>query len=153
TPKTDTLIPKEISKYSKLISTNIVKIPLPKEHSETGQQVFFSEISPNPIDINRDQEGNLTASFEVPANEESEIIINGYIVLEYDEPLNRLPDRNLDQYLEEIRTDPKFKRYTNADIYWESDSASIQELASKLKKNPTTLQQLIKADYLYIIDS
>ncbi|MCA9375214.1 transglutaminase domain-containing protein, partial [Candidatus Dojkabacteria bacterium] len=56
-------------------------------------------------------------------------------------------------YRADIKDDSKFKPYTTPDKYWESDSPLIQELATKLEKNPSTLQQLIKADYNYIIDN
>lgn len=151
--KTDNLIPKGLSQYSDLISTNVYKLPLPKEHAETNQRVFFSNISPAPVTIERDHEGNLTAVFEVPANEDTEIIIEGYIVLQSDTSLEEVPNYDLTEYISTIEKDPDLLKYTVPDKYWESDSKVVTDISTKLAAENSTLLDLVRADYEFVIDS
>lgn len=151
--KTDNIIPPEISQYSDLISTNVYKLPLPKEHDETDQQVFFKSITPEPAKIEKDKEGNLTAFFEVPANQESEIILEGYIALTNETGLEELPDIELSGYLESVREDQNLAQYTYPDKYWESDNNEVKSRAELLARDRTTLLDLVRADYNYVIDS
>jgi hypothetical protein len=81
-PKTDYIIPLELSKLTNLLSTNIFKIVLPRDYSETNQKVYYKNITPKPTKIETDIEGNIVATFEVPANETTEIVAEGYISIE-----------------------------------------------------------------------
>lgn len=150
TPKTDTLIPRGVSDYSEYLSTNIYQLPLPKEYGETNQEVYFSNISPEPTRIDTDEEGNLIGYFEVPANQSTQIEIEGYIKLS-SETQNSFPEVPLTQYLQTVQSSPALQRYTVAERYWESDSEAVMGVAKDLKLGKSTLHELIKADYDYII--
>ena len=151
-PKTDNITPKEISNVTDLISTNIYTLPLPKEHAETKQKVFITNISPEPKDIKRDDQGNLTAIFEVPANQSTEIVAEGYITLSNE--LKNVKDESLSEYFKTISEDSQIDLtlYTQPDKYWESDSSVIQETANSLKNESNSILELIHNDYDFVID-
>jgi hypothetical protein len=152
TPKTDNLIPSNYSNILKSLSTNIYEISLPREFAETNQQVMFSSISPTPKSLSRDTEGNLIATFEVPANEESKIAVEGYVWVEQNslENTEDLPVINYQNYLEEVNSSDFLQKYLTASTYWEINDSLIQESANELKNYQTDLIELIKTDYQFV---
>jgi transglutaminase-like putative cysteine protease len=153
TRQTDQFTPKELSKYSDLLSRNIYKLPLPKEHPETKQEVYFTNITPKPTSIERDKEGNLTAYFEVPANDNSLIRIEGYIALDSSEGVNEISDIDLTRYKDLISQDQNLSYYTVPDLYWESDAPEIVSIAEEISEGKETLLELVRADYDYVIEN
>ncbi len=155
TPKTDNFIPEKYSSLLKALSSNIYEISLPREFGETNQRVFFDNVSPTPLDIYKDEEGNVIALFEVPANQESNISISGYISLEqdsykdYSSPLNI----NLTDYINKLNDSSFTNEYLKETKYWEVKDSFIVEQANTLSKDIQTLQDLIFADYRYINDT
>ena len=152
TPKTDSFIPEKYSEIFKALSTNIYELSLPREFSETKQKVYFESVSPTPKDIYRDEEGNILALFEVPANQESTILMKGYIFVEQDELGEKEStfDMGYSEYLEKIKGGEYIKRYLNSNKYWEVNDSLIKEEANKLKKDQTSLLKIIEANYQYI---
>ncbi|MHC1716990.1 MAG: transglutaminase family protein [Candidatus Dojkabacteria bacterium] len=155
TPKTDNFIPEKYSTILKALSSNIYEISLPREFAETNQKVYFDNVSPTPIDIYKDEEGNIIALFEVPANQESIISINGYVMLEQDSfaDMTHPLDITLEKYFNDIKSVDFTKKYLASTKYWESNDPYIVDIANKLSKDLTSLEQLVKADYKYINDT
>lgn len=156
TPKTDNLIPSQVSDVYKAVSTNIYEISLPREFAETKQKVTIDEISPLPKNIFLDKEGNVIASFEIPANKEDMIRVTGYISSsqnawskEQKNPLNI----NLNEYLEKIKNSKETHNYLLPTTYWEVNDSFIQNKAKELKENTETLHQLIDRVYQYVNDT
>ncbi len=52
---------------------------LPREYSETNQEVWIDTISPTPKNIFQNREGNVMATFEVPSNKDGANKVSGYI--------------------------------------------------------------------------
>lgn len=154
TPKTDKFIPQKYSSVLNALSTNIYELSLPREYSETNQKVKIENISPTPTRIYKDKEGNVFAKFEVPANTESEIIVNGYIYVQQDILENRktIPSTELGEYIKKVSNDTGLKQYTLQTKYWEVDDPYIKEEATKLSSKSSTLSELIRNDYKYIND-
>lgn len=151
TPKTDTFLPTSISNTLKALSTNIFEISLPREFDETNQKVYFTNVTPTPSDIYQDSEGNIIASFEVPANEISSITIEGYIVVNQNTLTNQKDiDINWDDYKKEIASTSYLQSYLTATKYWQTGDSVIQTAASALLENQTTVMGIIKADYAYV---
>lgn len=155
TPKTDNLIPEEYSKVLKSLSTNIYEISLPREFAETNQTVMFSKVSPEPKNLTRDSEGNLIATFEVPANQESKILVEGYIWVEQPslEEDFSLPSLKDSEYLEEVKGNTFLQKYLLASKYWEVNDSLIKQEADTLASYQTDLIDLIKSDYQFVNDS
>lgn len=151
TPKTDSFVPKEVSSVIEALSTNIFEISLPREFSETNQKVYFESISPTPKNIQRDTEGNMIAMFEVPANQEGEILVEGYISVsqeEYSE--DNILDISFEDYITDIQESSYLNKYLKATQYWNVDDEYIIQEADSLKKDLTTLYDIVSADYQYV---
>ncbi len=154
TPKTDNFIPEKYSNILKAISANIYEISLPREFAETSQRVYFEKVSPSPIDIYKDEEGNVIAVFEMPANKEGIISIEGYITAEqnsYNERVNPL-DIKLDEYIQKIQASDFTKKYLTPTKYWESGNQYIVDIANNLKKDVLSLEDIVHLDYKYVND-
>jgi transglutaminase-like putative cysteine protease len=152
TPKTDNVIPEKYSDVFNSISTNIYEISLPRHFDETNQTVKIDTISPTPTKLERDSEGNIIATFEVPANKEGKISIIGYAWLEqqpYDSK-REIPNPTIENYVTQIQSDEKLKSYLTETKYWQVNDPYIQDEAKKIQKDETRLLDLIKADYRYI---
>lgn len=154
TQKTDTVIPEKYSSNFSALSTNIYEITLPREFSENNQSVRIEKISPTPTKLIIDTEGNVRATFEVPANKESEITVSGYIHLEQ-KPLEeaiQIPNVVLKQYFEKVKSDQNLAKYLSATKYWEINDSFIKQEAEKLLEGKQTVLDVIQADYQYIND-
>ncbi|MBU1119812.1 transglutaminase family protein [Patescibacteria group bacterium] len=154
TPKTDTLVPESLTNVLKSLSTNIFEISLPREFDETNQKVYFTNVSPTPSDIYQDDEGNIIASFEVPANTIGTITLEGYIVVNQDEYTATSVPTDIDwtTYKEEITSSPFLKQYLVPTKYWQSTDSFIADEANKLLDGKNTVLNIIKADYAYVGD-
>ncbi|MFA5633798.1 MAG: transglutaminase-like domain-containing protein [Candidatus Dojkabacteria bacterium] len=152
TLKTDNLIPESYSKHFEALSTNIYEVSLPREFSETNQKVFFETVKPLPKSLHKDTEGNILALFEVPANKESKIKINGYIVVEQDEweEDKELLDISFSDYLGDVKKTKHLSRYLVSTKYWQSNDKTIKKEAEILAKEKETLMDIIKANYSFV---
>lgn len=153
TVKTDSLVPVEVNKYTDLASTNVYEIPLPKENEETNQKVLITKMTPEPSDINLDEEGNYIATFQVPSNLESEIIIEGYITLETNSDEKSITNYPLDEYFEKISEDEFLEQYLVDGKYWQITDSKVTEVAHELLKDQQTINDLIHNVYKYIVDT
>jgi len=154
TPKTDTLVPESLTNVLKSLSTNIFEISLPREFDETNQKVYFSNVSPTPSNIYQDDEGNIIASFEVPANTIGTIVLEGYIVTTQDPYQAGTTPTNMDwtAYKDAISKASFLKSYLTPTTYWQSNDELIKGEAEKLMTDKTTVMDIIRADYAYIGD-
>jgi len=154
TPKTDTIVPESLTNVLKSLSTNIFEISLPREFDETNQKVYFTNVSPTPSNIYKDDEGNIIASFEVPANTIGTITLEGYIVTNQNIYKAGTAPVNMDwtAYKEAISKASYLKSYLTPTKYWQSTDSFIKGEAEKLMTDKTTVMDIIKADYAYIGD-
>lgn len=154
TPKTDSFIPKEYSENLGFLSTNIYLVPLPREYEENKQSVKIEKILPNPTKITIDLEGNVYGTFEVPANEDSEIYISGYIWVEQDtlESKSPLPDISYTDYKKSVSKDTTLSQYLLPTNYWQSTDQYILSKALELSNGKERLIDVIKSNYTYIND-
>lgn len=150
TPKTDTLLPEKYTEYFKALSTNIFEISLPREFDETDQKVYFSKVTPTPTDIYQDSEGNIIASFEVPANTIGEIVIEGYITVNQDPYSTDSIDMSWADYQDAISQTSYLSSYLKPTTYWQSTDSFVVDEANKLMDGKTSVMDIITADYTYI---
>ncbi len=153
TPKTDNITP--VASVLQSISTNIFEISLPREFAETNQKVTFENVSPTPKKIHIDDEGNMLATFEVPANQESQISITGFITVEQSEYEKQSLAVNIDfnQYLAKIKEWDLANSYLKSTKFWQSTDSYIVQTANNLMKDQRTLLDVIKADYKFVNDT
>jgi transglutaminase-like putative cysteine protease len=155
TAKTDNLIPEKYSSTITALSTNIYELALPREFSENNQKVKIESIEPKPTKLFTDAEGNVIGVFEVPANKEDVISVVGYISVEQQSIENKLeiPNPNYEEYINIIKSDSSMSKYLTPTKYWEVNDPYIIEQANKLLIDQSTLLDVIKNDYQYIIDT
>ncbi len=145
TVRSDDLTPEQLDFFSK----NKYKIIIPRNYDETNQEVFFSKISPEPAEISRDDDGNIYAIFYAEATKESEIIIEGYLDVSIEAASNNtLPNPDLSG----IDAD-EMSAYLQSAEYWEVDAPEIQAKAEELAGDETSILEILKADYRFIVDS
>ena len=152
TVKTDTIIPEKYSSTLPLLSTNIYNVSLPREFEESNQSVKIEKISPTPTQININEEGNISATFEVPANQDSFIQVSGYIWVEQKSLTEKLaiPNPTLSSYKESIKNDSNLTKYLLPTKYWEVNDSYIQQEAKSALGINTSLLDAIKSVYTYV---
>jgi len=108
--------------------TVIEKISLPPDTNY--QSVEYFEITPNPLNLTIDEDGNWLASFELLQNLKLEIKVQGRVKI-FPSFLDRFSQNheNLNQYLA-----PK--------AFWEVDDQKIKKLAKKFK-NPKEIYDFV----------
>lgn len=129
--------------------TNEYKIVLPR-NIKTGaltQQVFYGQISPNPSEINIDDNGNLIATFLIPANQNGSIKVSGYAKLTQDHSF-QLDNAEL---LKDINSQI-LSANTNAANYWEVKAPEIQTTATQLKGSLNDALAITNATYKFVVD-
>lgn len=143
----DTTTPKQLSFLSKGQYTII----LPRNYAETNQDVFFTTITPDPHAVWHDDDGNVFASFVLDATQESTIFIEGYITVELTGEAPDLGPGNGSTVLD-IPADGSMDQYLQAAEFWESDDPEIVQKAEELAREHTTIIDILRADYEFIID-
>lgn len=153
--KTDKITPEVITDIAPIVSTNIYKIALPREYDETNQKVDITSINPKPTRLERDFDGNLIAVFEVLANKDSNIEIQGIISLSLKDinEKEKFEDINLSTYKEELHKLTDKEKYLSEDKYWQISDDNIQTIASELYGKSTTILDLIRNNYNYIVNT
>lgn len=127
---------------------NQYKIVLPRDITSgpITQKVYFTNIYPEPFSTDIDSEGNLTATFRVPVNEEGIIKVDGYASITQDNLIDFVNSGNIEQI-------PSNVLLTNTlpAKYWEVDSSEIQEVATTLKGSETNVYTLVENAYQYVV--
>jgi hypothetical protein len=148
-PKTDFVTPSQLD----FISKNQYKIVLPRDYSETNQQVYFTSMDPQPSEIEIDKDGNVIATFLTNATEDEEIVIEGYITVELNgenqSSLNIAETATVD----DISQYGDMDKYLETAPYWEVDDEEIQSKAQELKGEQTKILDILQSDYEFIVDS
>lgn len=154
TIKTDTIIPQEYSSKLPILSTNIYQLHLPREYGENNQTVKIESLSPKPTKLDISEEGNVTATFEVPANQESSITGSGYIWVEQKSLSERkiVPNPSFSGYLESIKKDSNLSKYLLPTKYWQANDEYIQQEAQNILKDKNNLSEVITEVYKYVND-
>ncbi|MBI2356601.1 transglutaminase domain-containing protein [Candidatus Dojkabacteria bacterium] len=153
--QTDFITPEAISDITDLASSNIYRIALPREYEETKQSTLIKSITPEPYKIERDEEGNIFALFKIPANADKTITIEGYIKqskLSLKDQ-KELPKTSLEVYKSLVGSDSKLEKYIKPDRYWESNDPTVLGIANKLYEGTSTIDELIRKDYEYVVDT
>lgn len=127
---------------------NEYKIILPRDISSgpITQKVYFTNISPEPFSTEVDSEGNLTATFRLPVNENGMIKVDGFAVINQNNDVNFVSSGSIEDLSSEF-----IKKYTASAKYWESDSSEIQELANSLKGDEKDIYKLVEKAYQYVV--
>ncbi|MEA3357750.1 MAG: transglutaminase-like domain-containing protein [Patescibacteria group bacterium] len=147
TTKTDFTTPSQVD----FISKNKYTIILPREYDESNQKVFFSNITPEPDEISRDDDGNVFAVFYTNATQNSEITVEGYITTHIN--LSNPKEVPTNPTLDQLSNLNDMSQYLSNSEYWEVDTTEIQAKAAELAQGKTSILEIIHADYEFIVDA
>ncbi len=152
-PRTDFLTPESLSKHTNWLSTNILEIAIPREFAENNQEVFIKKITPEPKKIHIDDEGNVVGIFEIDANRNEEVVIEGYIKLS--KSIKEIPDFEISEYKTRVKELGRLETYTQPDKYWESDNKEMLNVANKLvsESGNSSILNLIRNNYNFVIET
>ncbi|MFW5702761.1 MAG: transglutaminase-like domain-containing protein [Candidatus Dojkabacteria bacterium] len=132
---------------------NRYKIIIPRDMVEERieQRIYLTEISPEPIGINVDADGNLIGVFQVDANEETDVRIEGYALLQ-----NRGAERRLSEVAGSLEALDEVDG-SSADVYlsesefWEVGNSAIQEAALEKGGETTDVYELASNIYEQVV--
>ncbi len=131
-----------LTKIDKLVGFK--EIILPRSDRVNGQEVYYSVLDPEPIDVQISDTGNLEATFAGG----KDILVSGYAVIT-DNGLDIKKLQNIK--LSDMNLSPLLLDYVKpSEPYWPSDDVQILQIASNLKK--TTLLDTVVADVSYVTD-
>jgi len=106
---------------NKNLTSRTSEITLPPDNNY--QKIVLEKIDPQPADISVDDDGNFIAKYRLSPNQQLNIEVTGYV-----EVFSK-SFRNIDDKLSEEDR----KKYTQPQMYWETDSAVIKDKAKELK--------------------
>ena len=126
--------------------TNTFSMPIPRDiqSGPIKQEVFYTQIEPNPYTIKLDHDGNLLAYFKTSAAKEGSVLIKGYSKLTQDKNFDFKDAGTVDDIPE------NFKRYLAPSEFWEVDNAKIRETSLNIT-NSKDVYEIIQATYDYVI--
>ena len=147
-PKTDTTTPTQLS----FLSQSEYTLLLPRDYSKTHQHVYFSDITPAPTRVSLDADGNVQATFYLDATTDTRIVINGYIITSVDTGETAEIDK-IAPTINDIAAFPDMAQYLLPAPYWETDAPAIAAKAAEIMEGNTSILEILRADYEYIVDS
>jgi transglutaminase-like putative cysteine protease len=127
---------------------NTFSLPVPRniQSGPITQQVFFTDLKPNPYSAIEDSEGNLIFNYKTSSSRQMDIYIKGYAILTQDNDFDIENAGNLDNLGSE------FDKYLKSAKYWETESLDIQEIADEIKANSKSLDESVQNTYNFVIN-
>ncbi|NMC36645.1 transglutaminase domain-containing protein [Candidatus Beckwithbacteria bacterium] len=102
------------------------------------QTVLYQEIKPKPLSVNVDADGNWLAEYIVEPGQSQTIEAQGSIRLNY------FPKENFAKNL----TSEQKRQYTKSDVYWESSSQTVEQIAKDLQ-TPKEIYDYLISNFIY----
>jgi transglutaminase-like putative cysteine protease len=129
---------------------NEYKIIIPRDIDEVNvrQKVYFTKISPEPISVEVDSEGNLLGVFRVPADSSTDVEISGYAVVENKTRKDISAAGSKSDYDSE-----QVAHYFRPAQYWEVDASEITEAATKDVGDEQDVYKIVNKLYESVVDS
>lgn len=109
------------------------------------QRMTFSQLTPPPLRVRVDEDGNYLAQYQLAGKQELEVLVGGQAQIFH-------PQRNLGQsgFLDDI---PNRLRgsYTTPQEYWEVNNVTIRQLAAQLTQKDWTVAQNARSIYHWVV--
>lgn len=130
---------------------NEYQIILPRDIRELNvqQQVYFQEITPNPIALSEDKEGNLIGIFQTAADQEQQVVISGYALLSYLPKLDLTQAGTISEFPTKLTN---YSSYTQPAEYWEAAAPAINDFAEKSVVQEQDVYKVMNNLYQAVID-
>lgn len=126
------------------ILPSIKEIALPPD-IKNSQNVSYKKLTPEPVKVRLDKDGNILASYILGPKKELEVDVIGTARI-YGKQINPDSGKGFQEIPKEIS-----KRYTKAQKFWEVDSPYIKELSSKIKDENINVVKNAKKIYDFIV--
>jgi len=128
---------------------NQYKLIIPRDIDEVNvsQRVYFTEITPDPVAIETDSEGNLIGVFHLPASQDTTVVMKGFAVLE-NKPRQELSAAGLVNALPASKSN-----YLQPAEFWEVSSRAVIDKARSIVPTDTTVFGVMSALYQDVVDS
>lgn len=129
---------------------------LPRESESGNQKVYFKSITPEPMYVRKDGEGNIIARFSFDSAKKTSITVKGYITSNISEQISENEVGNVSDidpskfYARIGDKDLTLKDLLSAEQYWEVTSADIQKAAAEVKQDLTNAHRILFADYNFV---
>jgi len=130
---------------------NEYRVILPRDidEGEISQKVYFTNLSPEPIQVTADVEGNLIGYFKLPTHENSQIVVEGYAsVARNDVNVSETNSGDISAFDSKL-----ISSYTQPAQYWEVDAEQIKTLAAEIKGTQTNVYGIIAKTYQHVVDT
>lgn len=108
-----------------------IKTEIALPPSTNYQEVFITDISPKPINVVEDTDGNWLAQYRLLPTQDLDVTVTGVV------QMNLIPR-------EQPITNEEIALYTKKQPYWETDSPTIQALAEELKTPQAIYDYVVK---------
>lgn len=131
---------------------------LPRESDSGNQKVYFESISPEPMYIKQDEEGNVTARFTFSSEDNTEIVVKGFITSNITDKISKedvgnVGDIDLTKFYATVENEElSFRDLLSSQKYWEVDASEIQSNAAELKSDLTNALELLLVDYNFVTE-
>lgn len=128
---------------------NTYKVMLPRDVTAgpVTQTVNYTSISPAPYEVEQDEFGNLIGVFRVPATNNGEITLTGYIEVSDSKNFSFEDSGTLADIPQNI-----IDSYTQPGKFWEVNAPEIQAKAMELKGEETDIYKILSKTYKYVVD-
>ncbi len=114
---------------------------------KNSQLVSYSSLEPMPIRTYTDKDGNYMAVYRLKPKENLDIVLKGSTKI-----VSSQIDINKSKMIEDIPSKTR-QLFTSKQIFWETDSVTIQDIAKKLfDPNLNVAQNTLKI-YTYLVDN
>jgi hypothetical protein len=109
------------------------------------QDVLISRISPPPLNVTVDEDGNYLAWYQLTRNSTLDVAVNGSTKLYINSKIGKVPQ--LSQVM--------YQQLTSADRYWEANNPSVKAKLAEIFKGgtPNTNTEKVRLIYRYVVDS
>lgn len=108
-----------------------IKTEIALPPSTNYQDIFFDSITPKPIQVTQDQDGNWLAQYQLKPTEKQTIIVTGIARVSLDPKREKVADSILLSYLKQ-------------DKYWETNASEIKKLSQQLKTPEDIYNYVVK---------
>lgn len=108
-----------------------VKTEIALPPSTNYQEIFINDISPKPINVIEDEDGNWLAQYRILPAQKLDVSVSGIA------QMSLIPK-------EQELSEADFKEYTKEQPYWQTNSSTVKALAKELKTPQAIYEYVVK---------
>ncbi|OGE26123.1 hypothetical protein A3H85_01505 [Candidatus Daviesbacteria bacterium RIFCSPLOWO2_02_FULL_40_8] len=107
------------------------------------QDVFISQITPEPLNITIDEDGNYLAWYRLSRGSKFEVSVNGSVKTHINPKSKKVPQLSASE----------IKTWTKSDTYWEADNPAVSNTLQEIFQDgtPKTNKEKVRLIYQYVV--